>query len=1468
MSNQDYFDLHDKEELLDGITPQRLTSNEAIVGAELPTSRSATVTVSSLPMHESDYPTKNSSESVLAQDNPPGERPSLVEYDTKILGGTTVTDFKTVSKIKEPDINVDNAKNNAIITPNLTISPSSNNRSRSKSVVYRNEYFSNEKSYLEKMKKKMIYDEYYTKGIISSLILNDEVDPEIEKSEVDLNLNDLKIDLGDSNKNNFLHKLGSLDPKSNYFKLLLTKLKAKNKDDPKDIDHILEDVFEHSDIIERLEWQTMLSKVLNGDIIKSERTKLDEEERDRDTNRLLDQYSEDIWLELRAWMNGRTVEDQKDSFSLLRESSDIVFDEIMRFKADPNLRQEEAESEVENLLNNYYKVMNFWPNLKHLISQKPITGTTEFVNRVETLTSWLNSRTNLKYEIDLLQDWVGVSDLDFITNTSATDENKIAFKKFAEKIMQEKDIETIFQKKIFFPLAPWILKAKLSYLKYMNVASEMNLKHSDTDLVVLLLFPIKLLEEIIKVRLLYAKKLQNPTMMMIDQMIDDFSAYVKLSAQLKATLIDYCKRWYLDIELNDSFDQIVVHGIRFLFKLLHLKVIDGSSKSFKTYKEPEVLVTYWEALKNTGHYIAGAGKEIAFGFSKLTATLLQRLNEDIGELHDSTTSLRGNLDGEKWLLQTLENLGSLKRKLNRFSNLLSKAFQNTVTYTVNDCASLLENLRNTGHFLIYSGSRLERNGVYLIASPNLIGIDDDELLRILKNAEIGCDIIPKIEIKSSLSIYGIMDVMENPNTKLVQKTSPEGVPYHEIVQEDVTSEDANLTKVHDLSAHTSRTYSSGNILTVPRRAFKLTKSGSYYNGNKYQTFHTESEKEILELEAKVDSLGYILLLSTGQPIIWEGSVHNVVAKSIDFGEILKSAKPNTLTLFNQGSSYSLDYRNDTLKNLAGNSISYVLRSCSIGSIENILQRINKTYFNCTCDVLTNYTKVVTRFKESHDPGNLINGLFLFTRDFGRNFLRTSNSTYQTKSAVILLMVKMSIRWLSFLAEECDPNDQRTFKWCVTAMEFAMQMISGLNILALNKSQFHELKEKISVCMSLLVSHFDVMGARSSDMQKLSKPSRLNMDIIEDFDVDAMLAINSRLRLNSIAKLEEKMTHNLVKVGKVLDDTEKSNKFISSLASSISNVSIRWQKRKYIGGGTFGAVFSAVNLDNGEILAVKEIKIQDNKSMEKFFPLIKDEMNVLEMLNHPNVVQYYGVEVHRDRVNIFMEYCEGGSLATLLEHGRIEDELVTQMYTLQLLEGLAYLHESGIIHRDIKPENILLDYNGIIKYVDFGASKRAVKNSTRWAASIGKGSISSHSSSEGDSNSGKLQDLIGTPMYMAPEAITGSTTEGRFGSSDIWSLGCVTLEMITGKRPWYNLDNEWAILYHVVAGQSPRFPNKNKVSSAGRKFLKRCLVHSASKRATAFELLMEPWIVEIRELAFGDSNRTDSNKSVNNNLSSF
>lgn len=96
------------------------------------------------------------------------------------------------------------------------------------------------------------------------------------------------------------------------------------------------------------------------------------------------------------------------------------------------------------------------------------------------------------------------------------------------------------------------------------------------------------------------------------------------------------------------------------------------------------------------------------------------------------------------------------------------------------------------------------------------------------------------------------------------------------------------------------------------------------------------------------------------------------------------------------------------------------------------------------------------------------------------------------------------------------------------------------------------------------------------------------------------------------------------------------------------------------------------------------------------------------------------------------------------------------------------------------------------------------------------------------------------MYMSPEVITG-TTAGRRGSIDIWSLGCVILEMATGRRPWANLDNEWAIMWNIASGHSPQLPTPDQLSPPGIDFLTKCFVLDPKQRPSAAELLQHEWV---------------------------
>lgn len=112
------------------------------------------------------------------------------------------------------------------------------------------------------------------------------------------------------------------------------------------------------------------------------------------------------------------------------------------------------------------------------------------------------------------------------------------------------------------------------------------------------------------------------------------------------------------------------------------------------------------------------------------------------------------------------------------------------------------------------------------------------------------------------------------------------------------------------------------------------------------------------------------------------------------------------------------------------------------------------------------------------------------------------------------------------------------------------------------------------------------------------------------------------------------------------------------------------------------------------------------------------------------------------------------------------------------------------------------------------------------------------------NGAANKSMTGTPMYMSPEVIKGENS-GRAGAVDIWSLGCVILEMATGRRPWASLDNEWAIMYNIAQGNPPQLPSPDQLSPQGIDFLEKCFVRDPKRRATAAELLQHEWIMAIR-----------------------
>jgi len=207
--------------------------------------------------------------------------------------------------------------------------------------------------------------------------------------------------------------------------------------------------------------------------------------------------------------------------------------------------------------------------------------------------------------------------------------------------------------------------------------------------------------------------------------------------------------------------------------------------------------------------------------------------------------------------------------------------------------------------------------------------------------------------------------------------------------------------------------------------------------------------------------------------------------------------------------------------------------------------------------------------------------------------------------------------------------------------------------------------------------------------------------------------------------------------------------------------------------------------------------------------------MLKDLHHDNIVQYHSSCIDEEHLNIFLEYVPGGSVTSLLSnYGAFEEPLVRN-WVRQILTGLNYLHERDIIHRDIKGANMLVDNKGGIKISDFGISKKVEENLM-------------------PGNRAHRPSLQGSVFWMAPEVVKQTAYTKK---ADIWSIGCLVVEMLTGEHPWAQLTQMQAI-FKIGSSAKPSIPPD--ISPEADDFLTRTFELNHELRPSAAELLTHAW----------------------------
>jgi eukaryotic-like serine/threonine-protein kinase len=187
-----------------------------------------------------------------------------------------------------------------------------------------------------------------------------------------------------------------------------------------------------------------------------------------------------------------------------------------------------------------------------------------------------------------------------------------------------------------------------------------------------------------------------------------------------------------------------------------------------------------------------------------------------------------------------------------------------------------------------------------------------------------------------------------------------------------------------------------------------------------------------------------------------------------------------------------------------------------------------------------------------------------------------------------------------------------------------------------------------------------------------------------------------------------------------------------------------------------SIFRATDTRDGRIVALK-IPHPDMEADPILSDRFKRESDIGERLNHPNVMRVFGGEKH-SRIYMVMEWCPGRLLRQILDEGRLPQDRAIRI-AIEILKALDYIHTNGVVHRDLKPENIMVDENDHIKLIDFGIAGDSASRRLTYA---------------------NFTSMLGTPNYIAPEQVKGKRGDGR---TDLYSMGVILYEMLTGKLPF-------------------------------------------------------------------------------------
>ena len=374
-----------------------------------------------------------------------------------------------------------------------------------------------------------------------------------------------------------------------------------------------------------------------------------------------------------------------------------------------------------------------------------------------------------------------------------------------------------------------------------------------------------------------------------------------------------------------------------------------------------------------------------------------------------------------------------------------------------------------------------------------------------------------------------------------------------------------------------------------------------------------------------------------------------------------------------------------------------------------------------------------------------------------------------------------------------------------------------------KSKTNLIKNKSSSSKSLIEDRrrgrFERRGIRSQSLTKTNQ-SKLLQDIFYEKTLSKNNISHSQ-NSKKVFKRKNKKSTTLMensKVIKQLFDIQLSIPVSQNLLimEQKGNPSDKYVKGEKIGSGSFGTVYEAKNLIFNNTVAMKVITKSDGMDSE----YIKNELDILKKLSHPNIVRIYEFYESENDYYLINEFCNGGELYNYINKTKLNEQQLSIIF-YQVFSGLCYLHENDVLHRDMKPENILISKKEIdlltneeyfwIQIIDFDCAKIFEQNK-------------------------KDNIIVGSIYYLAPEVLNREYNE----KCDTWSVGVILYMFLVGKPPFNGLNNDEIINSIKTKEYDENNEKLIQASPEVRDLIKGLLNKNTDERFSAKQALNHQW----------------------------